>query len=156
MIDPNIRPTFIENKGRFLTRMRSMISLADIVKVSDEDLDWIIAEDMPLAEKVAALLTQGPSLIILTRGSEGATGYLKDGSSVSVSATKVEVVDTVGAGDTYNAGFLAKLSELGVLTKDQIAALPHDILTQALEHGGRTAAITVSRAGANAPWAHEL
>jgi fructokinase len=156
MIDPNIRPTFIADKDRFLTRMRSMIALADIVKVSDEDLDWIIAEEMPLADKVAALLAQGPSLIILTRGSEGATGYLKDGSSVSVSATKVEVVDTVGAGDTYNAGFLAKLSELGVLTKDQIAALPHDILTQALEHGGRTAAITVSRAGANAPWAHEL
>jgi fructokinase len=156
MIDPNIRPTFIADKDRFLTRMRSMIALADIVKVSDEDLDWIIAEDMPLADKVAALLAQGPSLIILTRGSEGATGYLKDGTSVSVSATKVEVVDTVGAGDTYNAGFLAKLSELGALTKDQIAALPHDILTQALEHGGRTAAITVSRAGANPPWANEL
>jgi fructokinase len=66
------------------------------------------------------------------------------------------VVDTVGAGDTFNAGVLAKLHELGVLQKAALKTLPADVLSQALAHGARVAAVTVSRAGANPPWANEL
>lgn len=98
----------------------------------------------------------GSSVVILTRGSEGATGFLSDGTEVTVPAQRVKIVDTVGAGDTFNAGVLAKLSALGVLQKSMLKTLSGDVLAEALEHGARVAAVTVSRAGANPPWADEL
>lgn len=156
MLDPNIRAGFIQDSARYRARLAAMIAEADIVKVSDEDLNWITPEPLALEEKVAGLLAQGPSLVILTRGGEGATGYLARGEAVHVPALKAEIVDTVGAGDTFNAGVLAKLSELGQLSKSGLAALEGDTLQAVLAYGARVAAITVSRAGANPPWAEEL
>lgn len=156
MLDPNIRPGFVRNIERYRTRLTRMIGLSDIVKVSDEDLNWITPEPMSLRDKVSQFLTAGPSVVILTRGGDGATGYLKGGDEVHVPARKAEIVDTVGAGDTFNAGVLAKLSELGALTQQSLANLGPDALKAALEHGARVASITVSRAGANPPWAEEI
>ncbi len=156
MIDPNIRPGFIQDQTRYRTRLNRMIALADILKVSDEDLDWIIPGPETLEEKVPLLLQAGPAVVIVTRGSQGATGYLADGRTVSVPVTPVQVVDTVGAGDTFNAGVLAQLHRAGLLTKQALRAISPDDLRAALDLGGKVAAITVSRAGANPPWAHEL
>lgn len=156
MLDPNIRPRFIEDAERYRARLNRMFALADIVKVSDEDLNWIFPAPLSLSEKVEALQGLGPRILILTRGGEGATGFLADGTEVSVPAAKVDIVDTVGAGDTFNAGFLAKLSELGELQKPRLRRISADALREALTHGARVAAITVSRAGANPPWAREL
>lgn len=156
MMDPNIRPGFIQNEARYRARLNQMITRTDIIKVSDEDLDWILPGPQGLPEKVAVLQDLGPSIVILTRGSEGATGYLRGSTSVTAAAQKVDVIDTVGAGDTFNAGTLAKLSELGVLTKNAVHAMPLEALEKALQNGASTAAITVSRAGANPPWANEL
>lgn len=156
MLDPNIRPGFIRDIERYRHRLERMMTLSDIVKVSDEDLNWIIPNPLSLREKVDLLLAKGPSVVILTRGGEGATGFLASGNAVKVPAVNATISDTVGAGDTFNAGVLAKLSELGQLHKPGLAALSPDILTKALSHGARVAAITVSRAGANPPWAGEL
>lgn len=156
MLDPNIRPRFIEDADRYRARLKRMFALADIVKVSDEDLNWIIPAPLSLSEKVEALQSLGPRILILTRGGEGATGFLADGTEVSVPAPKVDIVDTVGAGDTFNAGFLAKLSELGELQKPRLRRISADALREALTYGAKVAAITVSRAGANPPWAREL
>ncbi|WP_170367402.1 carbohydrate kinase family protein [Ruegeria arenilitoris] len=156
MIDPNIRPGFIQDQTRYRTRLNRMIAQADIVKVSDEDLDWIVPGPETLEEKVPLLLQAGPAVVIVTRGSQGATGYLADGRTVSVPVTPVQVVDTVGAGDTFNAGVLAQLHRAGLLTKQALRAISPDDLRAALELGGKVAAVTVSRAGANPPWAHEL
>ena len=156
MIDPNIRPGFIRDIDRYRARLDRMIADSDIVKVSDEDLNWITPAPLSLREKVEALMNNGPSLVILTRGGEGATGFLVSGQEVQVPALKTRITDTVGAGDTFNAGVLAKLSELGQLHKPGLAGLSADILREALSHGSRVAAITVSRAGANPPWAGEL
>ncbi|GAA6199500.1 carbohydrate kinase [Aquicoccus sp. SU-CL01552] len=156
MLDPNIRPGFIRDIERYRQRLDRMIALSDIVKVSDEDLNWITPEPLSLREKIDRLLALGPSVVILTRGGEGATGFLADGGEVQVAARKTEITDTVGAGDTFNAGVLAKLSELGRLHKPGLAALSTDELSDALAHGARVAAITVSRAGANPPWAGEI
>ncbi|MFD0909686.1 carbohydrate kinase family protein [Ruegeria arenilitoris] len=156
MIDPNIRPGFIQDQTRYRTRLNRMIAQADIVKVSDEDLDWIVPGPETLEEKVQLLLQAGPAVVIVTRGSQGAAGYLADGRTVSVPVTPVQVVDTVGAGDTFNAGVLAQLHRDGLLTKQALRAISPDDLRTALELGGKVAAITVSRAGANPPWAHEL
>jgi len=156
MMDPNIRPQFIQDIDRYRARLDGMMALADIVKVSDEDLNWMVPSPLSLADKVEAVLKRGPSVVILTRGGEGATGFLADGSEVNVPAQRVEIVDTVGAGDTFNAGVLAKLYELGALRKAELKSLSPDALRQALENGARVAAVTVSRAGANPPWAEEL
>ncbi|CUH41886.1 carbohydrate kinase family protein [Ruegeria atlantica] len=156
MLDPNIRPGFIKDQSRYRTRLNRMIAQSDIVKVSDEDLDWIVPGPETLAEKVPLLLQAGPSLVIVTRGSDGASGYLADGSETSVPVKAVEVVDTVGAGDTFNAGVLAELDRAGRLTKANLRTLDPDVLRAALAKGADVAAITVSRAGANPPWAHEL
>ncbi|WP_323776947.1 carbohydrate kinase [Leisingera sp.] len=156
MIDPNIRPRFIQDIKQYRARLDRMVARADIVKASDEDLNWLLPQPLSLGGKVSILLERGPSLLILTRGGEGATGFLANGGEVHVPAVRAQISDTVGAGDTFNAGVLAKLSELGRLTKPELAALPPEILQQAMKHGARVAAVTVSRAGANPPWAGEL
>lgn len=156
MMDPNVRPQFIQDIDQYRARLDRMMALVDIVKVSDEDLNWMVPAPLSLNEKVEVVLDKGPSVVILTRGGEGATGFLADGTEVTVPAARVEIVDTVGAGDTFNAGVLAKLYELGALQKTRLKTLSADELTQALTHGANVAAITVSRAGANPPWAEEL
>jgi fructokinase len=156
MIDPNIRPLFITDAEGYRRRMAAMIRQADIVKVSDEDLDWLNPAPLTQAEKISAMLDTGPSVVIVTQGAEGAIATLSDGTSIAVPAVKTNVVDTIGAGDTFNAGFLAKLSDLGLLTPEALGTLDPDALRDAMTYGARVAAITVSRAGANPPWANEL
>ncbi|MEJ2031408.1 MAG: PfkB family carbohydrate kinase, partial [Maritimibacter sp.] len=148
MIDPNIRPGFITDEARYRARIRSMLIAADIIKVSDEDLDW-------LGMDVQEMLDHDTKLVCLTEGSKGVRAYWQGGETF-VAANKVEVVDTVGAGDTFNAGLLAGLNRAGILTKDGLAALDETSVIPALELGVKAAAITVSRAGANPPWEHEL
>ncbi|WP_425085366.1 carbohydrate kinase family protein [Ruegeria profundi] len=156
MLDPNIRPGFIQDQTLYRTRLNQMIEQADIVKVSDEDLDWIIPGPEGHDQKVPLLFQAGPSAVIVTRGSEGASGYLANGTVVSVPVKPVQVVDTVGAGDTFNAGVLASLERAGQLTKPGMKAMSPDALSDALTLGAEVAAVTVSRAGANPPWSHEL
>ena len=156
MLDPNIRPSFIRDIRRYRDRLDRMIALSDVVKVSDEDLNWIYPGPQSLFEKLDFVRQAGPSVVILTRSGESATAFLKDGAEVSVAVDRVDVVDTIGAGDTFNAGVLAKLAELGLLIKDSLAAIDPDLMREALRFGTQVAAITVSRAGANSPWRHEI
>lgn len=155
VVDPNIRPSFIESQVRFRARLDKLFSIADIVKISDEDLNWIYPEDATLAEKALKIQELGPSIVVLTQGRDGAIGYIPD-EVVSAPARLVDVVDTVGAGDTFNAGMLAKLSEFGMLSRNQVGSINGEKLRQALEFGAHVASITVSREGANPPWLHEL
>jgi len=154
MLDPNIRPGFIPDRDRHRARMLRMIGMADIVKLSDEDLAWFGETGSP-AEAAAHWLTLGPKLVVMTKGGDGAVGYTAR-HTVSVPSPKVTVVDTVGAGDTFNAGVLASLHEQGRLTKSAITDLSESALAEALSLGARAAAVTVSRAGANPPWRREI
>jgi fructokinase len=154
MLDPNIRPGFIPDRARHADRIRRMMAMADIVKLSDEDLAWFGEQGSP-EDVVRAWLDRGPKLIIVTRGSKGATAYSRD-HSVTVRPEAVKVVDTVGAGDTFNAGVLASLHEQGLLTKASVSSLSEEAIRQALTLGAKAAAVTVSRAGANPPWRREI
>ncbi|WP_439154773.1 carbohydrate kinase family protein [Yoonia sp.] len=151
MIDPNIRPSFIADEAAYRTRLSRLLGVADIIKTSDEDLAWITGN----ADARALFDTTSAQIILLTRGSDGVTVLTPDGT-VEVPAQKADVVDTVGAGDTFSAGFLARMQAKGHLTKDKMDDASLDDLADAAAFGARVAAITVSRAGANPPWASEL
>ncbi|MEP2028530.1 MAG: carbohydrate kinase [Paracoccaceae bacterium] len=156
VLDPNIRIGFVQDTERYRERLNCMIANTDILKVSDEDLAWIVPGTDPLRVKVHNMLKIGPKIVILTKGSDGASAFLSNGKVVEVPAQRVELVDAVGAGDTFNAGVLAKLAENGFLQKDSLNQIAEDDVREALEFGAAVAAVTVSRSGANPPWAHEL
>lgn len=151
MIDPNIRPSFITDEATYRARLTNMFASADIIKTSDEDLEWITGG----TDATALLKGTNVHVILLTRGSEGVTVLTRDGTA-HVPAKKAKVVDTVGAGDTFSAGFLADLHAAGLLTKAALHHAAMSDLTKAAAFGAKVAAITVSRAGANPPWASEL
>jgi Sugar kinases, ribokinase family len=154
MIDPNIRPGFIRDEAAYRARLDRMIAAADIVKVSDEDLRWLEGPGA-IADLARGLLRKGPKLVFITEGATGAHGFSAE-CEIFVPARKVEVVDTVGAGDTFNAGVLAALDRAGALDKGRIARADEGLISDCLELGVRAAAVVVSRAGANPPWAEEL
>ena len=154
MIDPNIRPGFIKDEARYRARIERMLAMADIVKLSDEDLFWLVGRHS-LASGAEEILGKGPKCVFITEGAAGAHAFTR-GRSVFVPARRVEVVDTVGAGDTFNAGALAALHEAGVLRRAALGDLSEEVLTAALTRATWAAAVTVSRAGANPPWAEEL
>lgn len=154
MIDPNIRPDFIADAAAYRARIARMIAMTQIVKLSDEDLHWLEGSG-GIGSLAQRLLARGPKLVFVTEGAKGAHGFCA-GHSVFVPARKVTVADTVGAGDTFNAGVLAALDRVGVLSRAGVAQLGEADLTAALSLGVRAAAVTVSRRGANSPWAHEI
>ena len=153
-LDPNIRPGFIKDKDAHMGRIRRMAAMADIVKFSDEDLAWfgLEGDEDTLARH---WLHHGAKLVVVTRGAEGAVGYTAN-HKVTVPSERVSVVDTVGAGDTFDAGVLASLKMQNLLTKQQVAKLDEDQVAKVLALGAKAAAVTVSRAGANPPWAKEI
>lgn len=148
MIDPNIRPGFIRDEPAYRARLAQMMARADIVKLSDEDMDW-------LGLSAAQVLAMGPALVCVTQGAQGALALTRAGQ-LHVPAPQVQVADTVGAGDTFNAGLLAGLHAADSLTRSDLDALPEPVLRDALTLGVRAAAVTVSRPGANPPRRAEL
>jgi fructokinase len=155
MIDPNIRPGFITDPAPYRARIAAMVARAHIVKLSDEDLRWLEGpgEVTALARGIVA---RGPRVVFVTEGARGARAVTA-AQDRFVAAAKVTVADTVGAGDTFNAGALAALDRAGVLTPAALdAGLSDSVLDAALTLGTRAAAVTVSRPGADPPWAHEL
>ena len=156
MMDPNVRPGFIADAEVYRERIRSMMAHSDIVKLSDEDIAWFFPDLDTLEEQVAEVKKLGPTIILITKGAEGATAYLCDGRTISVPSERVTVVDTVGAGDTFNAGMLAKLDEMGLLSKEALKGVADDQIAAAMAFAARVAAVTVSRKGANPPWVKEL
>ncbi len=155
MVDPNIRPGFIAGKeADYRARIGRMLMRADIVKLSDEDLHWLEGQGN-LTALARVIVARGPKVVFITEGANGARAVTAT-QDIAVSSQKVAVIDTVGAGDTFNAGVLAALHQAGALTKGGVATLSDATLTAALALGTRAAAVTVSRAGANPPWANEL
>lgn len=154
MIDPNIRPGFIRDEATYRARIEGMLAVADIIKVSDEDLTWLFGEG-DMMDHARKLISNGAKLVCITEGAKGSYGITAE-NVVFVEAQKATVVDTVGAGDTFNAGVLASLQSAGKLTKAAVAELDEDTIRTALSLGNRAAAVTVSRAGANPPWSNEL
>jgi fructokinase len=155
--DVNARPAVTGTGPEVVGRVERMVSVSDLVKASDEDLEALYPRRSH-AESAAALLALGPAAIVVTRGPEGALWVDRDGQ-VAIESRPVQVADTIGAGDTFGAGLVDALWErgrLGAEGRTALAALPRAEVTEVLEHAARAAAVTVSRPGADPPYRHEL
>lgn len=154
MLDPNIRPAFIADDAAHRARILRFIGHATIVKLSGDDLGWLWPGLAP-AQAAAEILRRGPKLVLTTEGSASAAAFAACGS-VAVPALPVTVSDSVGAGDSFNAGVLAALHRAGALSHEGLPQADAATLHAAVLNGIRAAAITVSRPGADPPWAREL
>ncbi len=156
--DPNVRPSLMPPAEETRAVVEGLVRLADVVKVSDEDLDWL-APDSDADDTARAWAASGRSLVVVTRGGRGATAFTSDGTRVDVAAPPVAVADTVGAGDSFMAGLIDGLWSANLLGADRRVALADAddaTLRRVLERCVRIAAITVSRPGANPPTLGEL
>ncbi|MGP0224480.1 carbohydrate kinase family protein [Paenarthrobacter sp. NCHU4564] len=159
--DPNCRPSLIADRDHARTQAERFVALADIVKASDEDLAFLYPDVDPLESARRWLSlggTEGPALVVVTRGARGPWGITAAGET-QVPAPSVDVVDTVGAGDSFMAGLLSALVDRGLVgaqNRDELRAMPAETLAAIMEHAAKAAAVTVSRAGANPPTRAEL
>lgn len=154
--DPNARPDLMGDPVRTRTLVEAIIARADVVKSSDEDIAWLYGTD-DVEDVVAGWRALGPTVTVLTRGGEGATGFGPTGR-VAVEPVRVDVADTVGAGDTFSAGILHALALRGLLGaagREALDAVDAVTLGEVLATAAALAAITVSRPGADPPWTHE-
>ena len=141
--DANIRPDFIEDKQRYFDRFVELTSKVDILKISDEDYRYLFGAQN-INEVSKRWLDNGVKLVIYTLGSEGSKVIYGNGNEAFAKSYKVDVVDTIAAGDTFNAGFLLNLDELDLLNRDSLNTINNDQLTQALSFANKVASITVT------------
>lgn len=154
VLDPNVRPVLIPDPAAYRARFASWLPHVGLLKLSEEDAGWIAEKD-PL-EAARKWQRAGPAAVVLTRGSAGIAVLTGSGELVEVPAAKAKVVDTIGAGDTVHGALLAWLSAKGLRTVEQVRELDAGSWRAALRYAGAAAAITVSRAGAEPPFAGEL
>lgn len=156
--DPNARPAITPDVGAARERVEELVALADVVKVSDEDLGWYFPGVEP-GDAAAAWSVLGPAVVVVTRGGSGATVVRAGGDRFDVPGVAAEVADTIAAGDTFTAGLLDALLTAGIHGSDtyaRITALDDDRLARIVRHAHAAAAITVSRPGADPPTRAEL
>jgi fructokinase len=148
-LDPNIRAGLIPDPDAYRARFKNWLPSVSLLKLSAEDADW-------LGGTPREWLAAGPAAVVVTRGGDGLTAFTRDGGEYSVPGERIDVVDTIGAGDTVNAALLHGLAARDALSEAALAGLGADGWTGLLRFAARAAAVTCSRAGAEPPYASEL
>ncbi|MBX3609389.1 MAG: carbohydrate kinase [Hydrogenophaga sp.] len=146
--DPNIRRNVVDDVAVWRTQIDWMLPHTDVLKLSDEDLRLIDGGDPDRFAQQA--IAQGVSLVLLTRGAAGATAWTSS-QRCEVTAPATQVIDTVGAGDTFQAAALAWLAEHEALRVERLRSLSGDALRSLLGFAVQAAAITCARRGADLP-----
>lgn len=156
--DPNVRPALLSDRAAARGRVEELVPLSDVVKTSDEDLRWLFPDDDPL-DVASRWATWGPGLVVVTRGGDGCSVVRPDGRRLDLPSRSVTVVDTVGAGDTFTGALLDGLLDMGVHGphgRERLTTVSDAAVRWAVARAATSAAITVSRAGANPPTGEEL
>ncbi len=148
VFDPNIRPAVLGNRGEYVKKVEKWLSISSVVKVSDEDLNWLYP-GIAIVKVVNEWLEVGVQLVVVTLGEQGITAY-RENEQISVDSVKVVVADTVGAGDTVGAVLVEAIVNNG------LDKLTGEVLETMLNRAAKAAAITVSRTGANPPSKDEI
>lgn len=148
-LDPNVRAGLIPDADAYRARFKSWLPSVSLLKLSEDDASW-------LGGTPREWLASGPAAVVITRGGKGLTVFTRDGGEWSVPGEQVDVVDTIGAGDTVNAALLHGLSARDALSVEALSGLDADSWGEVLRFAARAAAVTVSRAGAEPPYAREL
>ena len=148
VFDPNIRSSVLSDRDQYQAAVAKWTAISAVIKVSEDDLAWLYPDREQL-DVAAQWLEEGAALVIITKGSYGLIGITAQGS-VTVPGVKVEVADTVGAGDTVGAIVVEAIVERG------LASLHGDVLKDVLTRAAKAASITCSRAGANPPTRAEI
>jgi len=156
--DPNCRPLLMGDRATVLTGVEELLAVADVVKLSGEDLGWLLP-GRPPERVVAEWLARGPALVIVTLGGDGVVAGTAGGAARRRPARPVDVVDTVGAGDTFTAALLAGLHGRGLLgaaNRPALRELSAAVLDALLDDALLAAAVTCGRRGADPPTTDEL
>jgi fructokinase len=154
-IDPNCRPTLVKDKPSYARRINGMLDTADIIKISKADLEWLI-DGVDAEVWAKARLDKGATLVALTDGERGATGYGHGYQVAQPVVPQPHFIDAVGAGDAFTSGLLFSLQQAGCLTIEGLATIDEAKARAALNLGARVASIVCGRAGSNPPWANEM
>lgn len=150
--DPNIRPEVTANRREVRAVVNELIELADIVKTSTEDIAWLYPDENPL-RRLRLWAGDGRRLVVLTAGPDGCVA-IHGPNTVTVPALSIQVVDTIGAGDSFTAALLVALAQNDALhTPPRTSA---NLLTEILAYATKAAAITCTRTGADPPFARDL
>ena len=156
--DPNARPSIMGEPSAALASLERFIALADVVKVSDEDIKWLTG-GASIDEVVDRWLGMGPSLVVVTRGKHGSLAVTSSGLRFTKTPSDVKVVDTVGAGDSFMGGMIDAMWGMGLRgadAREALRSLPEEQVRAIIDRASAVSDVTVSRKGANPPWAHEL
>jgi fructokinase len=148
--DPNCRPNLVKHKARYVDRMDAFAAKAAIVRMSDVDFEFLYGGD-DYASKAKLLMAMGVSLVVVTRGNKGAQAWHREAGAIEVQAPAVNVVDTVGAGDSFQAALLFALRAIGQIETGSLAQMNSDEIRRVLSFASICAAITCGRAGADPP-----
>jgi fructokinase len=158
VLDPNIRPALVSDPDRHRARFRSWLPDISLLKLSVEDARWLAGDiaASDVFDTVRNWCAEGPAAAVITRGADGLTALTGSGDLVEVPAVKAKVVDTIGAGDTVHGALLYWLHRSGIAGVDALREVGAAGWREALSFAAKAAAITVSRAGAEPPYAHEI
>ncbi|HIE78050.1 MAG TPA: carbohydrate kinase [Candidatus Thioglobus sp.] len=153
--DANIRPDFIEDKDKYLERFEQFTRKVDVIKISEEDYSYLYGEQ-DYAKVSSVWLESGVKLILLTLGDKGVKAVYSDGKEISVGIEPVKVIDTIAAGDSFNAGLLFDLYKQKMLDQEKLVSIDTSTLKKALTFANQVAGFTVTQKGANPPWLHQI
>lgn len=156
LFDPNMRPSLLKEAAAYRQRFAHWLSLASLLKLSDEDVA-LLSPGLSLDQAAAHYLNGGAPgagalrAVVITRGGDGATLYRRGCAPLSVRPPSITVADTIGAGDTFNAGLSTALLEREVLTPAQIDALGDADWAEVMRFAAVAAALNCTREGCNPP-----
>jgi fructokinase len=153
--DPNCRPNLVKDKEAYRARMSGFAASADIIRMSDVDFNYLYGEEA-YAARAESFLAKGSGLFVVTRGMIGAEAWHRNTGPIAVGAPVVDVVDTIGAGDSFQSALLFALHFQGRLARHRLAELGIDELRLALSFACNCAALTCMRVGADPPWRGEI
>jgi fructokinase len=154
ILDPNVRPAIFGDVDAYRRRFERLARLADVVKLSDDDAAWIYP-DRSVEDVLRMILDFGPRVVAVTRGEHGAVAGSKEGF-VAVAGIPIEVVDTVGAGDSFGAALIAALVDEGAFGPRATRTSDQDVLSRAVSYAVAASALTCTRTGAVPPSRDEI